>query len=360
MNSSKTPSSSPEASMEGGSGVEGGRKRATINDIARLAGVSKKTVSRVINQSPFVRDETRERIEAVIAEWGYAPDPQARGLAFRRSFLIGMIYDNPNPQYVVNMQLGLLDGMRGSGFELVVHPCDRASPTFLTDIRAFVERQKLFGVVLPPSVSEDERVAKLLNEIGCAYIRIASVELDKPEHMIVGHDRMGAAEAARHIVGLGHRTIAFISGPDTFRSSHERRGGFEDGLAEAGLKLGEGDIVQGAYTFESGVACGDILLARTPRPTAIFCGNDEMAAGVLQSARKAGLSVPADLSVVGFDDFQIAQAVWPPLTTIRTPTREIGRMAAEKLIGVERREPRDMTKTEPTLVVRESSGPVPA
>lgn len=346
--------------MEGESGVEGGRKRATINDIARLAGVSKKTVSRVINQSPFVRDETRERIEAVIAEWGYAPDPQARGLAFRRSFLIGMIYDNPNPQYVVNMQLGLLDGMRGSGFELVVHPCDRASPTFLTDIRAFVERQKLFGVVLPPSVSEDERVAKLLNEIGCAYIRIASVELDKPEHMIVGHDRMGAAEAARHIVGLGHRAIAFISGPDTFRSSHERRGGFEDGLAEAGLKLGEGDIVQGAYTFESGVACGDILLARTPRPTAIFCGNDEMAAGVLQSARKAGLSVPADLSVVGFDDFQIAQAVWPPLTTIRTPTREIGRMAAEKLIGVERREPRDMTKTEPTLVVRESSGPVPA
>jgi LacI family transcriptional regulator len=361
VNSSKTPSSTPEASTqeEGESGIEGGRRRATINDIARLAGVSKKTVSRVINQSPFVRDETRERIEAVIAEWGYAPDPQARGLAFRRSFLIGMIYDNPNPQYVVNMQLGLLDGMRGSGFELVVHPCDRSSPTFLTDVRSFVERQKLFGVVLPPSVSEDERVAKLLNEIGCSYIRIASVELDKPEHMIVGHDRMGGAQAARHIIELGHRNIAFISGPETFRSSHERRGGFEDGLAEAGLKLAPGAIVQGAYTFESGVACGDVLLARTPRPTAIFCGNDEMAAGVLQSARKANLSVPGELTVVGFDDFQIAQAVWPPLTTIHTPTREIGKMAAEKLIGGERREPFDATKTEPNLVVRESSGPVP-
>lgn len=362
MNSSKPPSSTPEAFTqdEGETGVEGGRRRATINDIARLAGVSKKTVSRVINQSPFVRDETRQRIEAVIAEWGYAPDPQARGLAFRRSFLIGMVYDNPNPQYVVNMQLGLLDGLRGSGFELVVHPCDRSSPTFLTDIRSFVERQKLYGVVLPPSVSEDERVAKLLNEIGCSYIRIASVELDKPEHMIVGHDRLGGVQAARHIIALGHKTIAFISGPESFRSSHERRGGFEDGLAEAGLKLTPGDIAQGAYTFESGVACGDTLLARTPRPTAIFCGNDEMAAGVLQSARKAGLSVPQDLTVVGFDDFQIAQAVWPPLTTVHTPTREIGRMAAEKLIGVERREPRDMTKTEPSLVVRESSGPVPA
>lgn len=357
MSPSKTPSSTPD---ENETSVEGGRRRATINDIARLAGVSKKTVSRVINQSPFVRDETRERIEAVIAEWGYAPDPQARGLAFRRSFLIGMIYDNPNPQYVVNMQLGLLDGMRGSGFELVVHPCNRSSPTFLTDIRAFVERQKLYGVVLPPSVSEDERVAKLLNEIGCAYIRIASVELDKPEHMIVGHDRMGGAQAARHIVELGHKRIAFISGPESFRSSHERRGGFEDALAEAGLALVPEDIVQGAYTFESGVACGDLLLSRTPRPTAIFCGNDEMAAGVLQSARKAGLSVPQDLTVVGFDDFQIAQAVWPPLTTIHTPTREIGRIAVEKLIGGERREPRDVTKMEPNLVIRESSGPVPA
>src|SRR6185503_9457480 len=166
---------------EGGDGAADGlRKRPTINDIARLSGVSKKTVSRVINASPNVQKETRERIQAVIAERGYAPDPQARGLAFRRSFLIGMVYDNPNPQYVVNMQLGLLDGLRGTGFELVVHPCDRSSPSFLADIQSFIERQKLYGVVLTPSVSEDERVATLLEEIGCEYVRVASVSLDKP------------------------------------------------------------------------------------------------------------------------------------------------------------------------------------
>src|SRR5579871_1384970 len=107
--------------IEDQTGGDGPRRRPTINDIARLAGVSKKTVSRVINASPYVQKETRERIEAVIAAHSYAPDPQARGLAFRRSFLIGLIYDNPNPQYVVNMQLGPLDGMKGSGFELVVH-----------------------------------------------------------------------------------------------------------------------------------------------------------------------------------------------------------------------------------------------
>lgn len=226
----KSPNQKARETRDGGP-PEAARRRPTINDIARLAGVSKKTVSRVINASPFVRADTRERIEAVIAELGYAPDPQARGLAYGRSFLIGLVYDNPNPQYVVNMQLGLLDGMRGSGFELVVHPCDRNSPSFLQDLRAFVERQRLFGVVLTPSVSEDERAAALMSELGCGYVRVASVSLDRPEHMIETRDRLGGREAARHLAELGHKRIAFISGPPNFRSSHERRSGFEEALA---------------------------------------------------------------------------------------------------------------------------------
>ena len=348
----------PRTQGPGDEGHDSHRRRPTINDIARLAGVSKKTVSRVINGSPFVRADTRERIDAVIAETGYAPDPQARGLAFRRSFLIGLIYDNPNPQYVVNMQLGLLDGMRGSGFELVVHPCERGDPNVLPDIRAFIERQKLFGVVLTPSVSEDERIAGLMDEIGCEYVRVASVSLDAPEHMIETRDRLGGLEAARHLIELGHRRVGFISGPSTFRSSHERRGGFEEGLAEAGAKLDPKYVGEGAYTFESGAEQAAKLLAMSPRPTAIFAGNDEMAAGVLQAARQAGLSVPDDLSVVGFDDFQIASRIWPALTTVRTPTREIGRLAAEKLMG-RRDEARDPKGRLPALVVRESSGPAP-
>ncbi|HEY3950632.1 LacI family DNA-binding transcriptional regulator [Phenylobacterium sp.] len=334
---------------------EGPRRRPTINDIARLAGVSKKTVSRVINASPYVQKETRERIEAVIAEHGYAPDPQARGLAFRRSFLIGLVYDNPNPQYVVNMQLGLLDGMKGSGFELVVHPCNRASPTFLADLRGFVERQKLFGVVLTPSVSEDERVAALLADIGCAYVRVASVSLDAPQHMIETRDRLGGEAAARHLAELGHRRIAHISGPASFRSAHERRAGFEAGLKAAGLALEPHYAQEGAYTFESGIACAGELLKLDPQPTAIFAGNDEMAAGVLQAARQAGVAVPAELSVVGFDDFEIARRLWPSLTTIRTPTREIGRLAVAQLMGrADEGEPQDRL---PALVVRESTGP---
>ena len=113
--------------------------QATINDIARLAGVSKKTVSRVINRSPLVRADTREKVEALIAEHHYAPDPMARGLAFRKSFLIGMVYDNPNAEYVVQMQNGALDSLRGSGFELVVHPCDSRNADNISGVRAFAE-----------------------------------------------------------------------------------------------------------------------------------------------------------------------------------------------------------------------------
>jgi LacI family transcriptional regulator len=333
-------------------------RRPTINDVARLAKVSKKTVSRVINDSPFVRGETRDRITAIMSELGYTPDPQARGLAFRRSFLIGLVYDNPSSQYVIDMQQGILDAVRELGFELIVHPCNRRQPNFLADVRSFVERQKLFGVVLPPSVSEDEELNRALKEVGCPYTRIASISLDEPARMVVTHDHRGAAEAARHLADLGHRRVAFISGPDMFRSSHERRRGFAQGLTDRGLKLQPKYVKEGAYTFDSGIACAKKLLAMDPPPTAIFAGNDEMAAGVYRAARDAGLEIPRDLSVVGFDDSAICSKVWPPLTSVLLPIREMGRIAATKLLiegGL--RERIEHPEVSPTLVVRQSTAP---
>jgi LacI family transcriptional regulator len=340
-------------------------ERPTINDIARFAQVSKKTVSRVLNKSPFVSAETREKIEAIIARTSYSPDPQARALAFRRSFLVGIIFDNPNPQYVVNIQRGILDGLEGTGLELVIHPCDRQNRAYLTETRGFVERLKLFGVILTPSVSEDEQLARMLEEVKCSYVRIASVLLDRPERMVVSNDRKGGEQAGRHLTELGHRRIGFISGPLTFRSSHERRAGLEDGLAAAGLQLRPEYVALGAYTFESGVSCGAALLSRPERPTAIFCANDEMACGLLHAAREAGLRVPEDLSVVGFDDFQVATRVFPMLTTLRSPIRAIGSLAARRLFeraaeGHSAASASDPSAPLPQLVVRQSSGPAPA
>lgn len=341
-------------------GVEGeySRKKSTINDIARLAGVSKKTVSRVINDSPFVKEETRLKIKEIIREVGFAPDPQARGLAFRRAFLISMVYDNPTPQYVVNMMQGILDALRGSSFELVIRPCNRNHPNFLGDMRNFIERQKLAGVVLPPSVSEDDVLIDMLREIECPYARIAAISLDQPGMMVVSHDSEGAADAARHLAGLGHRRIAHISGPSSFLSAHERRRGFVRGLKDCGLSLDPAFDREAAYTFESGLAAAEALLSLNPRPTAIFTGNDEMASGVYMAARNFGLEVPRDLSVIGFDDSPIASRIWPLLTSVRLPVHEMGRMAAEKLLrhrSSEKLPVEEKTDVFPALIVREST-----
>ena len=342
------------------SAVAGTDRKHTINDIARLANVSKKTVSRVINESPFVREETRTRIADIIKEVGFTPDPQARALAFRRSFLIGLIYDNPNAPYVINFQEGALGALRKMGYELVVHPCDRKSEEFQSDIRRFVTRQKLDGVVILPPVSENNVLAEMLRKLECPYVRVISAALDEPRNLIMSMDRQSAAEVAEHLAKLGHTRIAMIIGPANYRSSIERLEGFSNALADRGLTLSPDYIAEGLYTFESGAQCAELLLSRTPRPTAIFAGNDETAAGVYRTAYLRGVKIPDDLTVIGFDDSPLASRLCPSLTTMRQPIRDMGRLAAEKLIakiaGSGEGPPIAATTVFPHLVVRESSG----
>lgn len=346
------------AGSAGNAGMVGGK--TTINDIARLTGVSKKTVSRVINGSALVRPDTRDKVQSLMEELGYTPDPQARGLAFRHSFLIGMVYDNPTAQYIVNMQYGALDALRGSGFELVVHPCDSKRSDYIEGIRQFVRRQKLYGVVLIPRVSEDQALAQALDELGVRYARIASVPLDEADRMLLTHDRRAGCEVAEYLESLGHRRLGLITGPERYRSSIERGGGFREGLAQRGIDLSAASVYEGGYTFESGVAGAEYLLRQTPRPTAIFACNDEMAAGVYKAALRMGLSIPGDLSVVGYDDSPLASQLWPALTTIHLPVRDLGREAVRLLLKKDevstRPGPAAFTVS-PHLVVRDSTQP---
>lgn len=305
----------------------------TINDVARLAGVSKKTVSRVINRSALLGEETRARVEAVIRDIGYIPNPQARALALRRNFLIGLVHDNPNAQTVMNVQHGMLEGLRGTEFEMVVRPLDRGSATMLDDLRHFLERQRLFGVLLMPPISENDSIARLCTEIGCRYVRMASALLDDAAHMVASNDREAVRDATRFLIDGGHRRIGLIGGPHGFLSAQERRLGFEDALREAGIALPRSMVAEGNYTFESGLFAAERLLDLSPRPSAILSCNDEMAAGVIHAARQRGLDVPRDLSVIGFDDNPIAAHIWPPLTTVRWPIATMARSAALKLIA---------------------------
>ena len=307
--------------------------KPTINDVARLSGVSKKTVSRVINRSPLLNQETRERVEGVIRQLGYVPNPQARALALGRNFLVGLIHDNPNAQMVLNVQHGILEALQGTDFEMVVRPVDRNSSAMLDDVRAFLERQRLFGVVLLPPISENDGLAALCDELGVRYVRMGSAKLDEPGHMVASNDREAVKEATGYLIQQGHRLIGLIEGPDGFRSARERRFGFEDALAAAGINLPRSLIAAGNYTFETGVTAANRLLDLSPRPTAIFASNDEMAAGVVFAARERGIGVPEELSVIGFDDTPIAAHIWPPLTTVRWPIVSMARSAAHKLVG---------------------------
>lgn len=335
-----------------------GAKRATIADVARFAGVSKRAVTRVTLGVAEVRAETRARIEDAIARLRYAPDPQAQALALGRSRLIGMPFDNPNPDYVINVQQGVLDHLQGSSHELVVCACDHDSPHLLDELRSFAVRLKLFGMVLIPPFSDDERIPRLLDTLGCPYVRIASTPSQAADRTILGQDRVGARAAGRLLLELGHRRIALVSGPSRFASTGQRRAGLEDALAERGLCLEPRYAIAGAYTFESGAAAAEVLLTMTPRPTAVFASNDEMAAGFISQAHRQDLSAPRDFSIVGFDDLGIARLTSPPLTTVRMPTRAFGLQAARLLVGGDGAPAED--ELAPSLIPRESCGPPPA
>ncbi|WP_233349040.1 LacI family DNA-binding transcriptional regulator [Henriciella marina] len=350
------PDNKKENSGTSGPRETSGSDRVTINDIARMAEVSKKTVSRVLNDHPLVKEETRKRVKAIMKEHGYLPDPQARALAFRRSFLIGLAYDNPSPQYVVNMQRGILDSLEGSDYQLVLQPVDRSEVDYIEKIRRFVDRHRPTGLIMPPSVSEDDAVAEMLREAKCEFVRIGSVELDEPARLVRTHDADGAAQAARHLAGLGHQRIAHIHGPRSFRSAHERLNGFTRGLAEFGIDLSPELTIEAGYTFDSGVRAADNLLSRPDRPTAIFTGNDEMAIGVYTSARNAGLRVPEDLSIVGFDDTPMAARIAPALTTVRLPIREMGQEAAKAVLRLVSEAGNKSNKSfQPEIIVRQST-----
>lgn len=307
--------------------------KPTINDVARAAGVSKKTVSRVINKSPQLSEKTRVQVERVIAELGFVPNLQARAFALRRNFIIAVIHDNPNAQLLVNVQQGVLEGIADTEFGLMVQPVDRTSPTIAEDIREFLERQRPFGVVLLPPISERDDLAELCREAGCKFVRMGSVKLDEAEHTVTSNDREAVCEAVTYLIGKGHTRIALIEGPPGFTSPRERRGGFEEAMAQAGIAVDDELVRPGTYTFESGVNAAEDLVRMTNPPTAIFACNDEMAIGAMIAARRNGLLIPEDISIVGFDDTPLSSHVWPNLTTVHWPIVDMARAAAKKMIG---------------------------
>ena len=340
-------------------------RSVTITDVAKRAGVSLKTVSRVINNEPSVRERTRAKVQREIDALGYQPDPSARSLRSTRAYALGLVYDNPNAHYIINLQRGVLSACRASGFGLQIHPCNAASPRLVEDLCALVQRSRLAGLVLTPPMSEQAKLIRALKAAKIPCMRIISARNDPQDgHPCVYVDDHEAAYAiTEHLIQLGHQRIGFLWGGHGHRSSVERHQGYADALKDYGISADRKLIVPGDYTFDDGFRGARKLLALKDRPTAIFGSNDEIAAGVLAAAHSGGINVPYDLSIAGFEDSPFSKQSWPALTTARQATEDIARHAAQRLIGNLQREANGqppITTNDgftPELVVRGSTAP---
>jgi len=337
-------------------------KIPTINDVADLAGVSKRTVSRVINRSNKVNEETRTKVQAIIDRLQFTPNRQARGLAASRSFLIGLVFDTPT-LFINNVQKGILGVCSDAGYELVVHACHIGSDRLLTDVKQFVDRAHVDGVIILPPVSEIDDVAEMLDKADCPYVQFSSMLSGEPWKQVVTNYLPAITDMTSHLVKLGHRDMAFISGPKANISSQKRHEMFVQALAAYDLKLPRTMVVEGAFTYESGVAAAKKLLSKERRPTAIFAANDEMAFGVMHVAHEMGLKIPGDLSLVGFDGTSFSSFVIPALSTIRRQTNEMAHLGTQKLLALIDEGPDAArsfeTMVSPQFVPRKSTGPAP-
>lgn len=335
-----------------------GTKRATIIDVARVAGVSAKTVSRVLNQEPHVTRELQERVHAAVRELSYQPNVLAQGLVRRRSHLIGMIYENPSPSYVVDLQMGALDRLKNERYRLVVLPV-RSVREHAAEIVSLLRAAAVDGVVLAPPASDHPVVLRELEAAQMPFARIAPTEMFDAGPSTRMDDVAAACDIAGYLLSLGHRDIGIIKGDPTHSSSESRLVGYMRAFAAANLSPPRRDwIEQGHYTFESGLEAGRRLLDRPDRPSAILAQNDDMAAGALMAARELGLGVPENVSIVGFDDSEVARVVWPKLTTIRQPVFEMAAAATGMLLDqLDGGVPSVMRLHQHELVVRQSTAP---
>lgn len=308
----------------------------TITDVARHAGVSMKTVSRVLNDEPNVQPLMRERVMAAVRALNYRPNLYARSLARSRSSLIGLLYYAASAGFVAGVQLGATARCRELGYHLVVEPLEDG--TSARQLEHMIAMLRPDGVILVPPVCDDAAVLATLRAAAMPCVRLSPGDAAAGDGGSVSmDDERAAAEMTACLARLGHRRIGFIEGAPSQAAATRRRTGYLAALAAHGLPADPALVVPGDFTYRSGLEGCQRLLALPRPPTAIFAANDDMALGAVSAAQRHGLQVPADLSVAGFDDSPLASQVWPQLTTVRQPVAEMAVAAVDML--VQRAEP---------------------
>lgn len=298
----------------------------TIKHVAEAAGVSIKTVSRVINGEAHVSAAKREAVMRVVRELDYRPNAFARSLSSSRSYLLGLLIDDPASGYAADVQLGAINRCREKSYHLLVERIDRGEPDWRRTVRTALDPLHLDGALLPPPLCDDAEFLDLLDEIGLPFVRIAPGGDDARSGFVRIDDAAAAAEMTRHLIALGHQRIGFIAGKPTHSAAAKRLEGFSAEMAAHGLAVDPSLVCRGDFSVRSGMLAGEELLARADRPSAVFASNDEMALGLVMTAHRHHLEIPADLAIAGFDDAPPSRAAWPPITTVVQPN---GAMAGE-------------------------------
>lgn len=308
----------------------------TIVDVAREAGVSYATVSRVINHADYVKPETRERVTAALNRLGYVGNRQARTLRGGRTYTIGLLVRGLDTGYIGEIVRGIDRELVEHHYDLMLYTTHWRQHNKTTSEATYVEtltRGMVDGLllVLPRT---PENYLEWLRERHFPYVLIDHQGIDSVGPAVGATNRQGGHDATHYLLELGHRRIGFITGDMQLGCAHDRLQGYKEALQEQGIAFDEQWVVEGDFLQPSGYAGATTLLGRQQRPTAIVVSNDVMAFGVMEAVRDHGLRIPEDISIIGFDDIPQAASVHPPLTTIRQPLEEMGRVAAQLLLEI--------------------------
>lgn len=305
---------------------------ATIHDVARRAGVSVKTVSRVMNNYEHVSGKTRDKVRSAIDALNYSPSMIARQMRSGDNSSIGMLYGDPSSGYQAQLNHSMLRACADAQSYLAVELFDEKSQNWADQVERFLDRTGVSRMMLVPPMCDSAEIHHLLKDRGVKFVLLSPSQPVIGASAVAMDDRMAARQMTEHLIGLGHRRIGHIAGHEGHIATLLRRLGYEDAMMATGLGDGiEGLIANGRFRFRQAMECADALLSRPDRPTAIFAANDHMAIAVMMAAHRKGLSVPEDLSVAGVDDTYMGRSVWPPLTTIAQPFDLMAKTAVEIL-----------------------------
>lgn len=341
---------------EGGRRGRVERRVARIQDVAKLAEVSTATVSRALAMPQRVSPDTRARVLDAIAKTGYVPNPAARSLRSQKTGMVLVVLPDLANTFFSKILRGIEETLFESGYGMIIGDLD-GSPEKEAHFAAFTAAGRVDGAILLNGhlfgQSREGRGEAVKTDIPLVALCEAIPDADIPQIEI--DNRIAARRMTQHLVSLGHRSIAYVSGPAGNVLEKERYRGYRDGLRRSSVEFDPTLFLAGDYTIESGVRAGEEIVRRKARPTAVFCTSDEMAIGLMRTLLSAGIRVPDDISVAGFDDIEFAAVAEPALTTIHQPRRELGQAAATALIALlQNRETSSRIRLKTEIIVRDS------